>query len=187
MRRRVFAFILWIFVVILLCINGAKGVNSDIDLLWTDKMTALHEAAEVLRRAGYSDDDLEVKTLSEAWWREYNDLKIVANVIFHEAGGCTWDHMVAVGAVIINRVNDPRFPDTVYDVVVAPLQYSKSYVSDFGGIPDVCWRAAIAAINGEHDVPSDIVWQAEFIQGTEIWKIFEVNTPYYHSTTYFCR
>ena len=187
MRRRVSPFIIWIFVVIaiILCTKGVKGANSDAP--WTNKMMALHEAADILRAAGYSDDDLEIKTLSEAWWREYNDLKIVANVIFHEAGGCTMEHQIAVGAVVMNRVADSRFPNTVYDVVVQPLQYSKKYVEEFGDIPDICWVAAVRAMNGDHEVPSDVVWQAEFVQGTEIWKIFEVNTPYYHSTTYFCR
>ena len=112
---------------------------------------------------------------------------MVAKTIFKEAGGCSWDHMVYVGAVIINRLHSDKFPNTIYDVLVAPRQYSESYTHDFNDIPERCYKAAVVALNEEDDAPSDLYWQAEFPQGREVWKIFEVDTGYYQSTTYFCR
>ena len=36
------------------------------------RQEALHEAAEILRAAGYKDDDAVIKTLSAQWWVEEN-------------------------------------------------------------------------------------------------------------------
>ena len=36
----------------------------------TARQTALHEAADILRAAGFTDDGPEISALSAAWWRE---------------------------------------------------------------------------------------------------------------------
>ena len=48
-------------------------------------------------------------------------------------------------------------------------------------------EAAKKALDGLSGVPEDIVWQAEFRQGTEVWWESTVDTGWYKSTTYFCR
>lgn len=178
---------LLIIILVLLVITIAVQVRAADDPLWTKRQYALHDAAESLRAVGFTDDDPCIKALQDQWWQEYYNLQMVAKTISKEAGGCSWDHMVYVGAVIMNRVHSSKFPNTVYDVLTAPLQYSEAYTRDFDDIPERCYRAAIAAIDGDHDAPSDLYWQAEFPQGREVWKIFEVDTGYYRSTTYFCR
>ena len=169
------------------CISRVKGASNEFDILWTDKQIALHEAADILREAGFTDDDSVIQSLSDQWWQERIDLQMTAKTIYKEAGGCSWDHMVYVGAVIWNRVRSGYFPNTVYDVLIQPNQYSVSYTHDFIDIPEKCYKAAVVAMNGDHDAPEDLYWQAEFSQGKEIWKVFEIDTGYYRSTTYFCR
>lgn len=185
---RLIKFIILILIIILLisCIHNIRGVDS-FNIPWTDKQIVLHEAADLLREAGYSDDSEIIQSLSNEWWAERNNLQMVAKTIFKEAGGCTWDHMVYVGAVIMNRLRSDKFPDTIYDILVAPRQYSESYTYDFNDIPEICYKAAVVALNEEDDAPEDLYWQAQFPQGREVWKIFEVDTGYYQSTTYFCR
>lgn len=161
----------------------------------TDKQLALHEAADLLRAAGYTDEDAAVRALSYEWFRQQHDLDIIAKVIDGEAPYCPREHQVAVGAVVLNRVEDERFPDTVEEVVGQTsvingrlvAQYSPTYCYGFGGILRTSYEAAAAAMNGEHEVPSDIVWQANFPQGKETWWISEVSTSGFSSTTWFCR
>lgn len=176
-----------LIVLICSCISRIHGINDEFDIPWTDKQIALHEAADILREAGFTDDDSVIQSLSDQWWEEQNNLQMVAKTIYKEAGGCTWDHMVYVGAVIMNRVRSGYFPNTIYDVLIQPSQYSTSYVSNFIDIPEICYKAAVAAMNGDHDAPEDLYWQAQFPQGKTVWKVFEVDTGYYQSTTYFCR
>lgn len=44
--------------------------------------------------------------------------------IYHEARGEPIDGQIAVAAVTLNRVHDPRWPDNVCDVVYQPHQFS---------------------------------------------------------------
>lgn len=184
-------FIYWIlFVVIFMiivgfCVSSAKAYDEDYPL-WTDQMIALHNEADWLRSLGYSDDSDMIQALKEAWNREYYDLCLIARVIEGEAGGCPYDHQVAVGAVLWNRVNHERFPNTVYECVIQPGQYTYEYTYGFDQIRESCWIAAIDVINGNHDIPWYVIWQAEFPQGSGTWWISEINTGHYHSTTYFC-
>lgn len=97
---------------------------------------------------------------------------------------CPLDHQIAVAAVVMNRVNDPRFPDTVAEVVGQEGQYSETYLT--GQAPESCYEAAQIAIDGDHDVPPDVVYQANFPQGTAVWWRSDVDTGYFKSTTYFC-
>lgn len=155
---------------------------------WTKRMKAAHEIADAARGIGVTEDDPIITRLQAIWREDRNDLQMIAKTISGEAPYCPFDHQVAVGAVVLNRVNDPRFPDTVYGVLTQtnPMQYSFSYVYGFDGISEQCYKAAIAAMNGDHDVPANVVWQAEFFQGRGIWKASPVWTPYYSSVTYFC-
>lgn len=166
----------------------AEDYHDDGGPIWTNRMIRLHEMADELRSLGYSDDSPVIQALSNAWWEDYHDLCIVAKVVDNEANDiCEMDHKVYVGAVVMNRVKSDLFPNSVHDVVAAPGQYSHEYLNGFNNISRKSWIAARMAIDGEHDAPSDLYWQAEFPQGREIWKTFVVDTPYFHSTTYFCR
>ena len=174
-----------------LCVILATPVRADYDgaRVTTAKQDALHQAADILRSVGYADDSAEIKALSAAWWKEEENLNIVAKVIQYEADPrwCGWEHSVAVGAVVMNRVASPYFPNTVYGVVTAPGQYLPAYTWGFDNISRLSYEAAKAAIDGDHDVPADAFWQAQFPQGKETWKTFSVDTGYFASTTYICR
>ena len=180
-----------VIIIIFLCIVLATPVGADYDgsRVTTAKQDALHQAADILRAAGYSDDSEEIKVLSAAWWQQEEDLNILAKTIQNEANPqyCGYEHSVAVGVVVLNRVASPYFPDSVRDVVASPGQYLPSYTWGFDNISRLSYEAAKAALDGDHEVPSDCYWQAEFKQGKEVWKTFRVDTGYYASTTYICR
>ena len=173
---------------IALCVLMATPVGAyDGSRITTARQDALHEAADMLRAAGLTDDDPAIVALSEAWWAEQESLDIVARVVQGEAGACPWMHQVAVAAVVVNRVASPYFPDTVREVVASPGQYTTLYLSGFEQTTRQCYEAAKKALDGESGVPEDVIWQAEFVQGTEIWWISKVDTGWFASTTYFCR
>lgn len=48
----------------------------------------------------------------------------LARNIYHEARGESWEGMLAVGIVTLNRVNSPYFPDTIEEVVKEYKQFS---------------------------------------------------------------
>lgn len=180
--------VLWAIVLILVVMMLATPVAAyDGTRITTARQDALHEAADLLRAAGLADDDPAIRALSAEWWAEQESLDIVARVVMGEAGGCPWLHQVAVAAVVVNRVASPYFPGTVREVVAAPGQYTTLYLTGFDQTSRQCYEAAKKALDGESGVPEDVIWQAEFAQGSEVWWISEVDTGWYKSTTYFCR
>lgn len=177
-------------ILIVLCVAMATPAAAyDGSRITTARQDALHDAADMLRAAGLPDDDPAIMALSAEWWSEQEALDILAKVVKNEANPehCEWEHSVAVAVVVLNRVASPYFPDTVRDVVAAPGQYLPAYTYGFEETPRLCYEVAKAAMDGDHDIPSDCYWQAEFQQGVRTWKIYRVNTGYYASTTYICR
>lgn len=174
---------------IVLCIIAATPAHAyEGTRITTARQDALHEAADILRSCGYADDSEVIKTIQAEWRAEQERLDIIAKVIDHEAPPewCEWEHSVAVGVVVLNRVASPLFPDSVREVVAAPGQYLKSYTYGFDDTSRVAYEAAAAALDGDHDVPEDAYWQDTHVQGVSVWKAFTVDTGWYRSTTYIC-
>lgn len=62
---------------------------------------------------------------SKAAMRSYTDkdLKYMAAIIFCEAGNQSYAGQLAVGCVIMNRVNSSAFPNTILSVIKQPGQF----------------------------------------------------------------
>jgi len=86
-----------------------------------------------------------------------DELRLLAALIYCEAGNQSYEGKVAVGAVVMNRVKSPAYPNTMYAVIYASGQFTpaksgrvaKVYNS---GPPESCYQAAAAALNGESPV-----------------------------------
>lgn len=59
-------------------------------------------------------------------YKEDYGVTLLAKLIEAEARGEPYEGKVAVGAVVMNRVNDERFPDTIYEVIHQPMQFKPS-------------------------------------------------------------
>ena len=188
-RQRLYNFIaavlcMLLILIIWLLLAPADAAACDVR---TERQEQLHIDANNLRAIGYKDDSEEIKALQAAWWAEQEALDIVARVVQGEAGACPWMHQLAVAQVVVNRINSPLFPNTAREVVAAPMQYTTLYLTGFEQTSEQCYQAAKRALDGTSGVPTDIIWQAEFVQGREIWWASHVDTGWYSSTTYFCR
>ena len=78
-----------------------------------------------------------------------NDVTLLARVISAEARGEPYVGQVAVGAVILNRVEHPSFPNTLAGVIYQPGAFS--CLNDGGinsPISDSAYKAARDAMNG---------------------------------------
>lgn len=118
-----------------------------------------------------------------------DELMLLARVINAEAGeGCSIEHNQLVGCVVMNRVKSKAFPNTIAGVVYQRGQYSCVGNSRFNAQPStIAMNAAKYVLDGKAYCPSDVVYQANFPQGSGVYKKFYVHTGYFSSTTYFCR
>ena len=111
------------------------------------------------------------------------------------SAGCA----IGVGNVVLNRVEDSRFPDTVKGVITQPGQYSTKYatVEAANAIQatdskngtyyyGICEDSVKAAMMGQVEMPSNVLYQANFSQGKGVWKSVYFNSGWYASTSYFC-
>lgn len=127
-----------------------------------------------------------VETETEMPYSE-NDLYVLSHIISAEAGNCSDEMMIAVGSVVLNRVDDDRFPNTIEEVVFQnnPVQYSPTVNGTYYNEPT---RGAVEVaqmlLEEGSQIPSDVVWQSNFPQGTETWDT--IKSPW-GSVMYFCK
>lgn len=117
----------------------------------------------------------------------------MAVVIYNEAGSnyCTDEQRELVGYVVLNRVNDSRYPDTVRGVLEQPGQYAglgangvhfaaRASKENESLAVDRAWCTAAKVLSNRNNIPipSNVVFQAEFVQGIGTYKQI--------GDTYFC-
>ena len=113
-----------------------------------------------------------------------DDLYVLSHIIQCEAGYCERAMMEGVGSVVLNRVADPRFPNTIYEVVNQPGQYRPVTDGIFtSAVPtDLVMEVSIDLLEWGSKFPPEVVWQANFPQGSGTY--LTLSTSY--STMYFC-
>ena len=111
---------------------------------------------------GGSDDGIvleeEAVPLAAEIVEDSYEVKLLAALIQCEAGGECYEGQVAVGAVVMNRVADPRFPETIAEVIYQPGQFTPvkhgkvDRVLASGNIYESCLEAAREAVSGVSNV-----------------------------------
>lgn len=104
------------------------------------------------------------RDISEVTFEE-GDRKLLANLIYCEAGGEPYEGKVAVGAVVINRVLSSLFPGTIVGVVYQARQFSPVASGRLELALSVdkanadCYRAADEAMAGSSNVGNCIFFR----------------------------
>jgi len=92
------------------------------------------------------------KALAYSPWDQsysYDELMLLARLVYAEAAGEPYVGKVAVAAVVLNRVKSPLFPDTIYEVIYEPWQFSSVGNWMFNSYPsEDCIQAARDALAG---------------------------------------
>ncbi|MCR5404524.1 MAG: cell wall hydrolase [Butyrivibrio sp.] len=97
------------------------------------------------------------RNISEVTFAD-GDRTLLANLIYCEAGAEPYEGMVAVGAVVINRVLSSVYPDTVVGVIYQSKQFSPvasgrlALALADGKATDACYKAADEAMKGYSNV-----------------------------------
>lgn len=115
----------------------------------------------------------EVKSYSE------DDLFYLAAAVCREAGGESEEIQLLVANVIMNRVSSSLYPNTIYEVLTQYKQYGTMWkygisFPDWADqkVKDQCYSVAKRILEGERYCPKNVLFQAEFEQGSGIFKQF---------------
>ena len=135
---------------------AAKAYEESLKSLEND-LEALKKQLEEELRLSQSAANAAWRDISEVTFAE-GDLKLLANLIYCEAGGEPYAGKLAVGAVVINRLLSSKFPDTVVGVIYQKRQFSPvasgrldMYLAINKANAD-CYRAAQEAMSGVTNV-----------------------------------
>ena len=107
------------------------------------------------------------------------ELEILALIVYQEAGGDNVSDSTRrlVAQVFLNRVNDPRFPDSFYEVATANRQYGRLYLTGIvwpdrasspveGPAVGRAYKIAQEVLESDEPIcPEGVIFQAEFVQG----------------------
>lgn len=144
-----------------------------------------------------SDNDYRISTIStvvntenttgkeDTNLNESEDVFLIAAAVCREAGGESIETQMLVANVIINRVNSSKYPNTVRGVLTQKNQYGTmwKYGVSFPkwateNIKEQCYSVAKRILNGERVCPENVIYQAEFKQGSGVYS--------YVGGMYFC-
>lgn len=84
--------------------------------------------------------------------------KLLASIIYCEAGNQSFTGQVAVGAVVLNRMANEAYPDTMEEVIYQPGQFCPAgsgwldRVRSTDGYTESAMQAAEAALSGENPI-----------------------------------
>lgn len=119
----------------------------------------------------------EIATTTEPAYTEA-ELEMMALVIYQEAGGdaCSDETRLMVGNVVLNRVADDRFPDTIEGVLLQERQYGRLHWTGLvwperasqsveAHAVQRAYDCAERVLEGERLLPEDVIFQSEYIQG----------------------
>lgn len=111
------------------------------------------------------------------------ELETLAIIIYQEAGGDNFSDYIreCVGCVVLNRAENPNYPDTIQEVATQKSQWGRLYWTG------IIWPERASLPSEAHaverargcakklletdirPVPENVIWCAEFPQGTGTW------------------
>lgn len=100
-----------------------------------------------------------------------SELELLAKITMVEAGYEPYEGQLAVANVILNRVRDPRFPDTIRDVIYAPNQFPPAHngLLDKAEPNESVWKAVMAAARGENNVEGAVYFHNPKVSSDGFW------------------
>ena len=150
-------------------VDGVYGSKTEEAVRWFQRKNGLSADGQVgnqtLAALGISPTSGKVSAMQD----QSGDLYLLARLISAEARGEPYVGQVAVGAVVLNRVEHPSFPNTVSAVIYQPGAFSCLDDGQFDQpIAESAWRAAQEAIDGS-DPSSGAIYYFNPVTATSKW------------------
>lgn len=143
----------------------AETVYTEAETVYTETETVYTEAETT------ASTETEAAAASSS--ASVDDTTLLAALIYCEAGNQSYEGMVAVGAVVMNRVSSSSFPNTISEVIYQSGQFSPASSGALAtalanGAPSTCYTAAAAAIAGEDPTGGALYFNTTANKGIQI-------------------
>lgn len=119
-REFITAFIFIVLLALLLCIVYARAAWEGVELPSLAPTVTAEAPSEP--EPSETPEPSEAPVYYEMYFTE-DDVAAMAKMLWGEARGCTRDNQIKCVWVVLNRVDDDRFPDTIQGVLEQPSQF----------------------------------------------------------------
>lgn len=150
--------------------------TSTMELMITGQELEEAELKEIKRKKREAKRKKQKKEKEKAWLENFSNSKdkhILEHLCNGEAGDQNDECQQAVVWVVLNRIKSKNFPDTVEEVVFAHRQYACTWDGNYDRKPSERVKKNVQAVlSGKSciKVPENVVYQAQFTQGSGIWQ-----------------
>ncbi|MCD7832657.1 MAG: cell wall hydrolase [Lachnospiraceae bacterium] len=146
---------------------------TEAETVYTEAETTAWTETETVYTEAETAASTEAETAAASASVSTDDTTLLAALIYCEAGNQSYDGMVAVGAVVMNRVNSSSFPNTISEVIYQSGQFSPASSGALAtalanGVPSTCYTAAAAAIAGEDPTGGALYFNTTANKGIQI-------------------
>lgn len=157
------AFVCVVLLAILVCIVYARATWEGEAMPAPAPTVTAEETAEPEQPE--APEPSEAPVYYEMYFTE-DDVIAVAKMLWGEARGCTLDNQQKAVWCVLNRVDDPRFPDTIQGVLYQPSQFH-GYSPDFPVTDELYavaldvltrWNAEKNGVTVERELPNTYLW-----------------------------
>ena len=134
-------------------IENVKIAAAEAKIAYEAKLEEERRAAEEAERIAREKAEAEAAAAAQAEEKE-----LLASLIFCEAGNQPYEGQVAVGAVVMNRINSSSYPDTMEEVIYQSGQFSPAMsgwldrVRANQGYTEAAMQAAEDALAGSNPI-----------------------------------
>ena len=161
-------------------VSGVDGFFSFVDLpARPETVSVYHRLYFSIHRRQIEQGirDLGVLSLKP---REYvmknvsdEEIELLAKLIQVEAGGEPYQGKVAVGAVVVNRVKNKWFPNTIEGVIRQPRQFAVAQADRIAKPNNECVNAAYDALRGIDPTGGAIFFYNPYLVRPDNWVVKE--------------
>ena len=138
-------------------IENVKIAAAEAKIAYEAKLEEERRAAEEAERIAREKAEAEAAQ-AEAAAAQQAEKELLASLIFCEAGNQPYEGQVAVGAVVMNRINSSSYPDTMEEVIYQSGQFSPAMsgwldrVRANQGYTEAAMQAAEDALAGSNPI-----------------------------------
>ena len=156
-------------------IENVKIAAAEAKIAYEAKLEEERRAAEEAERIAREKAEAEAAAAAqaEAAAAQQAEKELLASLIFCEAGNQPYEGQVAVGAVVMNRINSSSYPDTMEEVIYQSGQFSPAMsgwldrVRANQGYTEAAMQAAEDALAGSNPI-GDCLYFSVGGYGTQI-------------------
>ncbi|MBE6685752.1 MAG: cell wall hydrolase [Ruminococcaceae bacterium] len=120
----------------------------------TESEPSIHELTPTYTDSKQATEAAPVVYEEEFPWYT-SDYELLARLVWAEARGESFEGQLAVVEVVFNRVESPNFPDTVYDVIYEPGQFTTASSLEYVTPTQTQYDVVTAALRMERVLNND--------------------------------